>query len=266
VIATLVNYACHPTTLAWENRLLSTDFVGAMRQVVETETGGAPCLFLQGASGDLGPKEQYTGDPEIADSHGRTLGYAALAAFEEMLPPATRLEYAGPIESGAPLAVWVRTDKPPSAVLAAVVSDVEFELKEIPTLEEIEKDLAVCQDRVLAERLRRKREVRRVVGNRQTASVPLWVWRVGDAFLLGQPNECFSVFQTEVRRQFDPAAVVVMNLVNGGEAGYLVPHNLYDHDMYEVTQTPFARGSLERLLESAREATRQLLTTRSAEA
>ena len=55
-IATMVNYACHPTTLAWDNRLVTPDWVGAMREMVEAGTG-APCLFLQGASGDLGPRK-----------------------------------------------------------------------------------------------------------------------------------------------------------------------------------------------------------------
>jgi hypothetical protein len=31
-LATIVNYACHPTTLVWENRLISPDFPGAMRE------------------------------------------------------------------------------------------------------------------------------------------------------------------------------------------------------------------------------------------
>ena len=35
VRATLFNYACHPTTLAWENRLLSPDYIGAAREVLE---------------------------------------------------------------------------------------------------------------------------------------------------------------------------------------------------------------------------------------
>src|SRR6185436_18967814 len=56
LLATVVNYACHPTTLAWENSLISPDYIGAMREVVEKETG-VPCVFLQGASGDIGPKE-----------------------------------------------------------------------------------------------------------------------------------------------------------------------------------------------------------------
>ena len=60
VLATVVNYACHPTTLAWDNTLISPDYVGAMREVVEQATG-APCLFLQGASGELGPREGFCG-------------------------------------------------------------------------------------------------------------------------------------------------------------------------------------------------------------
>ena len=60
-LATFVNYACHPTTLAWENQLISPDYPGAMREVVERAMP-APCVFLQGASGDLGPREGFSGD------------------------------------------------------------------------------------------------------------------------------------------------------------------------------------------------------------
>ena len=41
VIATVVNYACHPTTLSWENTLISPDFVGAMREVVGADRPAA---------------------------------------------------------------------------------------------------------------------------------------------------------------------------------------------------------------------------------
>src|SRR5690606_3129471 len=81
ISGTIVNYACHPTTLAWENRLISPDYVGAMRELVEGNSD-APCLFLQGASGELSPAEQYSGDSALADAYGRQLGYAALAALE----------------------------------------------------------------------------------------------------------------------------------------------------------------------------------------
>ena len=86
-IADVVNYACHPTTLAWDNTLISPDYVGAMRETVERHSG-APCLFLQGASGDLGPREGFVGDPAVADRNGRQLAFAALAALAT--PPAAR--------------------------------------------------------------------------------------------------------------------------------------------------------------------------------
>ena len=51
--AVIVNYACHPTTLAWDNRAISPDWIGAMRENVEAAAGGI-CMFLQGASGGGG--------------------------------------------------------------------------------------------------------------------------------------------------------------------------------------------------------------------
>ena len=84
LVTVFVNYACHPTTLAWENRLLSPDFVGAAREILE-QAFEAPALFLQGASGDLAPRDNYVGDVAVADQNGRQLGYAAAAAIEAVI-------------------------------------------------------------------------------------------------------------------------------------------------------------------------------------
>jgi hypothetical protein len=107
-VAALVNYACHPTTLAWENRLISPDFPGATRQTVE-QVLGAPCVFVQGASGDLGPRHGYVGDVRVAEQNGRQLGYAALSALTALPPPQSRFEYMGPVVSGATLGSWKYT-------------------------------------------------------------------------------------------------------------------------------------------------------------
>lgn len=59
-IAHAVNLAAHPVMLNSRDCRFSADFPGAMASLVEKETG-VPCLFLQGASGDLSPnprKEQ----------------------------------------------------------------------------------------------------------------------------------------------------------------------------------------------------------------
>jgi hypothetical protein len=51
-IAHLVNFAAHPTMQDVKVRKFSADYPGALAGLVEQETG-APCLFLQGAAGDL---------------------------------------------------------------------------------------------------------------------------------------------------------------------------------------------------------------------
>ena len=105
LVTVIVNYACHPTTLAWENTLISPDYVGAMRETVEAATG-ALCVFTLGACGDLGPREGFVGDTAVADRNGRQLGYAALSALEALDPPTMDFHYRGPVVSGATLGIW----------------------------------------------------------------------------------------------------------------------------------------------------------------
>ena len=60
-VATLVNYACHPTIMGPENRMITPDYPGPVRRTVESLVGGI-CLFLQGAAGNQGPIDGFTGD------------------------------------------------------------------------------------------------------------------------------------------------------------------------------------------------------------
>lgn len=262
VRASLVNYACHPTTLAWENRAISPDFVGAMRETIEAATGGAPALFLQGASGDLAPRHQYVGDHSVADRHGRGLGFAALATSEDMQPPATRLAFESAVESGAPLAVWRPEPIAVSNLLRAVETTVDLPLKNWPSAAELERERLDCTDRAREERLRRKRDIRRQLGDGETFALPITAWRMGDAVLVGCMAECYSQLQQQLRRHFPDRAVICMNLINGS-IGYLPPEELYDIDVYQVWQTPFARGSLETITDAMIETIEQLLGSAS---
>lgn len=254
-LATLVNYACHPTTLAWQNRLLSPDFPGAMRELVETATG-APCLFLQGASGDLGTAAQHGHDPAIVDRLGRRLGHAVLGVLEgwpEALHAVDQI-----VESGAPLGVAHPITPSETSTLVALHETVSLPLKPADSIAEIDAALASCNDRALRERLWRKRAIRRIVGDGSESAMPLWIWRIGEALLFAQPNEAYSHFQQALRRQFAPRPVVVLNVTNG-YAGYLPPHSHYTRDQYSVWQTPFAAGALEQLTDRASVAASRIL-------
>ena len=244
LIATLVNYACHPTTLAWKNSLLSPDFPGAMRAHVESATG-APCLFLQGASGDLAPAEQYTGDTAVADRHGHRLACAVLGTLDAW--PDACLRPGGVVESGAPLLEWKQDGAGVSEAIAVREIAVEFTVKNLPSEQEIQVLWTASTEGAARERLWRKLATRRTIGEGATVSIPLWVWRLGETLLFAQPNEAYSIWQTELRRHFAPRPCAVVNTANG-YVGYLPPRDHYKRDQYSVWQTPFAEGSLETLI------------------
>ena len=79
-LATLVHFAAHPVMRDADELLFSADYPGAMRAAVE-ESLGAPCVFLQGAGGDMSPNPPA--GVEGADAFGRALGLAALEVAAE---------------------------------------------------------------------------------------------------------------------------------------------------------------------------------------
>ena len=257
IIATIVNYACHPTTLAWQNKLISPDFVGAMRETMQQETG-APAMFLQGASGELSPRYQYVGDTGVADAHGRQLGFAALSTLADMEPAGHEFVYDGIVESGTPLATWKRQPYPVSPELGAMVRTVELPLKDWPAAAELKGQYETCPDRTIAERLRRKLRIREALGDDKTYPLEVWVWRVGDAVIVGSLVEAYSCLQQKLRSCF-PERTIVWILIHGS-IGYLPPAPSYDEDVYQVWQTPFERGGLETLTDAAENAVRALFS------
>lgn len=260
VLATLVNYACHPTTLAWQNRTVSPDYVGALRETVEAATG-APCLFVQGASGELAPREQYSGDVDVADRHGRSLGHAVLAALDTMPAPGTELALHGIVESGAPLAIWAGDAATGGEATAGLTASVELDLIELPSLEQLEQDWADIDPRSREERLGRARNLRDGYITGPTVQHPVWAWRLGDAIILGHPGEAYSRLQRTLRARFPGTPIVVMNLTNGPGFVYLPTREAYERGAYQAWQTPLAAGSLERLEDHAGALVAELLNT-----
>lgn len=249
-VATIVNYACHPTTMAWQSSLLSPDYVAAMRATVTAATG-APVAFLQGASGELAPRQQYTGDHAVADRHGSGLGHAVLAALAALPPAGTELTLTGVVESGAPLAMWEpqeRAGDPESTRLEATLDTVELDLRSLPTLEELEAEWADIDPRSRAERLQRARNLRDGYVTGPTVQHPVWAWRLGGALLVAHPGEAYSTFQRALREHSD-GPVLVANLTNGPGFVYLPTQQAYELNAYQAWQTPLAPGSLERLVQ-----------------
>jgi len=270
ILATAVNYACHPTTLAWDNTLISPDFPGAMREVVEGATG-APCLFLQGASAELGPREGFVGDVEIADRNGRQLGYAALSALASLPPPRTRYRYVGPVLSGATIGFW-QHEPLPAENLGELKrwSSRRFNIPlayrpELPAIEQVQQELqhwqaaaesdahreeeaAEADARALAER--KKRLLSRLEALPAGEAYPLQVvlWRAGGALWLAVQGEHYSLLQTELRKRFPGVPIIVMTIAFDWTAAYLPPAGVYGQGIYQESIAIVAAGSLEKVI------------------
>ena len=86
-IATILSTAAHPIVLGPATSSVSSDYVGPARKIVEAHTD-APCLFLQGAAGNIMPNSGVgAGGPEQFDDLervGAMLGGAALQLWAEI--------------------------------------------------------------------------------------------------------------------------------------------------------------------------------------
>ena len=269
---TVVNYACHPTTLAWENTQISPDYAGAMREEVERATG-APCSFALGACGDLGPREGFVGDGLTADKNGRQLGYAALEALMSMGPPRTDFRYEGPVVSGATLGTWTHVPLSPERVEAAGRFSGGMFTLDLPLSEELDRaalkaevDSWSGQEREAdasgdPQRARdcsaRAERARRWLARfddlpEGSDSYPLRfsAYRMGDAIWATCGGEPYSLVQTELRRRFADRAILFSPLVGDLQVGYILPADRFGLGLYQEETASLARGSLEALIEA----------------
>ncbi len=104
-IATLTNYACHPTVLGPENTLISADYVHGFVLEMSKALPGEH-IFLQGAIGGWVQPLQGDRSHGLAISHGAQLAQGALALLESPADiPAEPIRFAT-TEIAVPLANW----------------------------------------------------------------------------------------------------------------------------------------------------------------
>lgn len=274
LLGTVVNYACHPTVLAWENTLISPDYIGAMREVVEQATG-APCVFALGACGELGARWGQQGDTAVADSNGRQLGYAALATLESMSPPLQEYQYQGPVISGATLADWRHKPMTPerlaqTAIFTGGTYMVELPQKPVPDPVALEAEMeewgtrqqeadqkgdAIAARDYGARLERARRWLHRVkyLIDRPTYPFHYAVYRLGDAFWVTTGGEPYSVLQSELRSRFPDHPILVSPLSGEFQTAYLLPSDRYGKGLYQEEPSILAQGCLEILIEDMAE-------------
>lgn len=277
--ATVVNYACHPTTLAWDNTLISPDYVGALRETVEQATG-APCLFTLGACGDLGPRNGFVGDTAVADANGRQVGYAALSVLSTLDPVAHDFAYAGTVVSGATLGAWAHV-----AQGAARQADtrlfrggnnvVEMAQRDRPDPVELAQELEalLAQQRAAdargeataardfgakAERARRWLQRLRNLPDGPNYPFAFTVRRLGDAYWISTGGEPYNVLQTTLRAAYPNTPIILTVMAGELSVAYLLDRASYGVGLYQEEPSILAAGCLEILTEAIQDSIEEL--------
>ena len=265
-VATVVNYACHPTTLAWKNTLISPDYVGAMRTEVERVTD-APCTFALAPCGDLGPKDGFVGDLDVAEKNGRQLGFAALSVLMSMGPPGTDFEYRGPVISGATIGAWAhaaigRERLQEVSAFARGVYSVDLPMKKRQDPESLRGEVARWSEAERAADAAGAAEEARSCGARaerarrwlaRIANLPpgetypyrFSVCRMGDSIWVTCGGEPYSDLQVALRRRFPRFTILVSPLAGNVQVAYLLRKDAYGKGLYQEEPSSLAPGCLE---------------------
>ena len=269
-LASLVCYAAHPIVLAFQNRLISPDFPGVAKRVVENLTG-AVCLYLQGCAGNIMTVEALTGDPAAAERMGTRLGAEAAKVFTGLRTLPTRRRFDRIVESGAPLGMWVDEPLPDRAPQVKVIERrIEMPLRETASPEQAQAEADGLSRRFLelrasgadeAEVLEARYRARRALisaawaklcGGRTALPTALHGIRIDDVALVGFPGEPFA--ETGVRvREASPFEFTHMAGYTNGVTGYVPTAEEFARGGYEPEwATAFTAGAAEVLEAEAR--------------
>lgn len=222
-IAILINYACHPTCLEGDNRLLSAEYPGRVAERIQRATG-AITLFFTGAIGDVGPVAR--GWP-VLEAIGNGLADEVL----RMLPAITTQ-------------TW--------NTLATANQDIALPLQPLPSIAQMtaqlnenrgrNETLDTNQDPV------RARVQRAMIGwaettlaglttntIKPTVTTEVQVIQVGDLVLVSTPGELFNELGLALKYASGAPQTFICGFANDN-IGYIPARRAYPHGGYEIAE------------------------------
>ena len=278
-IATIVNYAMHPTIMAHENEWVTPDFPGPMRSVVEHTVGGL-CLFLQGASGNQGPVDGFTGDLRVYRKAGSKLGAEAARVRLDIEPRKRKENLDHILISGADLGIYSNVPINESDDTVSVSNvPVHLPSREVISLADAQARFNAGEKELESVRVlgASNEEIRKAVSKVMRANIQLSVarlsdtntrdgyieitaqsMRIGETVLVSIPVEPFVELAQSVKARSSSANTVFSGFSNG-HINYLATDIAFEEGGYEVGVSVFAAGSAELAIEASLEAIDQVL-------
>jgi hypothetical protein len=271
--AVLVNFQCHGTVLAYENQIVSPDWIGPMRNTVEASLPGATCLFFQGATGNLGPIEGYTGDLEVPHRLGAILGHEAAAVALRISTVRREPKFEGYVESTAlqarqpyrvlgphdttlrytsrilelPRQTHSKADLDRMARLTALAEKNLEIVKQKAGAGEWELAQAAARHRRWADLLARYRQP----VDPTPVRLEVAVLRIGDLAMVLTNGELFAEIGAAVKKASPFKTTMFCGYGNHLGGGYMPIKPEYAFGSYEVDGTSYGPGAAEKVVEEA---------------
>src|ERR1051325_8411422 len=263
-LATLVNYACHPTIMGPPNRLITPDYPGAMKRVVEQAVGGK-CLFLQGSAGDQGPLQGFQADTKVYRNFGAILGHevAKVALGVDNIP--SKSSFRAIIPSGAPLGLYdPEFAKLPALPLHVIEQEIPVPLREclperkaatekldfwkskLNAAREKGDDNAITEAIYMARRADIQLRMADDFGGKTSAGVRTHFITFGDVALVGCNIEPFCEIGLTIKRT-SPFPVTFMCGYTNGRMAYMPTADEWAKGGYEVENSPFGQSAAQAL-------------------
>ena len=230
VSGALVNFACHPVAVQTQP-LLSADIPG--RSMAELEArfgGGAVCLFLNGATGDVNPNCESSFEGVEAVAHP-----IAEAAFGLV---------------GSPDAQTLNVD-----VLAGRAEKLTLPRRPTRPVAEIQAEIAECDCDTSAgsQKLVLLQDEMAVARSPAQLEGEVQVLRIGDLAVVGVPGELFGSLGCDIKCENGERPTMVVSCANG-YLGYICPELAFKIGGYEPgvgRWSPLSEGSGERIRDAA---------------
>jgi hypothetical protein len=241
--AVLVHFACHPTILGADNRLVSADFPGVLRRELAAALAGdgeAPVvLYVNGAAGDVSTRFTRRGQDAVeVERIAKRLASAAgdaLAAAEPLR---------GPLRHGS---ATVRLSPRRSGA-----SGADTAVSESPVLEPGATDLSPAAQRIAVTRAQGEAMLAALT-TLPVEAIPstlrIDAWKLGELTLVAIPAELFVSLGREIERA-SPGKTLILGYANG-YSGYLADRAAHRAGTYEALASPFGAEAGERVAATA---------------
>lgn len=270
-LAVVANFQCHGTVLAYENQVISPDWVGLARTTVEQAFPGAMSLVFQGAAGDQGPIEGFSGDLAVAHRLGRTLGHQ-IAAVAMQIETVRRVPtFEGFVESTAyqarqhwrvkgprdsRLGFTSRTIDVPRRTysnsevegMRARLAQAEHHLRALPAdATPLQRHQAAARVRRFADLLERWTQP----VDDSPLQVEIQALRIGSLAIVAMPGEPFAEIGKAVKAASPFEFTMFCGYSDGIGGDYMPTAEEYQHGGYEVERSPYNPAAAAKVVEAA---------------